>query len=365
MNSLKSQLAAGILAACGTVWASLPPSTGQGSGTDANYKLSAGSAFIVTTRPANWGSQTGAQWIGPAADATKGHPTGDSGNFVFTLSFTASVSTTTLSMSVLCDPDVDIQFGQGSSLSFIANGVSGASGNGKKIALGPIKSGTTYTLKFFLSDIGQGPVGLNVAFSDPSDTGGSLGANDFPTIRYPASRYSADVLADPVDSSSGQFYQSVVDLALGGPASFAFGRYYASGLSSTGFTTALGTNWMSPYDAAVRVNGSTAKVLLLGGKIVTFTGSAGVWSLSSPKDIAYQFAASGGGYQFVDPVRGKIFSFTQAGALTRIADSNGNGITVTQGANGPTQLSDGLGRTLTLTYASNLLASIGIRLDGR
>ena len=115
---------------------------------------------------------------------------------------------------------------------------------------------------------------------------------------------------------------------------------------------------MHNFDTSLAVSGTSATVTLFRGKTVTFSQSGNTWTLSSNEQRPYQLAAvSGGGYQFLDPRSNLIYSFSSAGcSRTSIQDRNGNTITVTQGANGPTLASDGLGRTLTFTYTDTNLA---------
>ena len=169
---------------------------------------------------------------------------------------------------------------------------------------------------------------------------------------------SVDSAIDPVDGATGQFYEDELDLSLGGPLNLQFVRYYGSGLSSGGYKSSLGVNWMCNFDVGMALNTNTAQVLLFRGKIVTFSKSGGSWTLLSPADIGYQFAAAGSGYQFMSPASGLTYTFNSAGKLAGIADQKGNVLTVTQGANGPTSISDGLGRTLNLTYNAGALTSV-------
>jgi RHS repeat-associated protein len=172
------------------------------------------------------------------------------------------------------------------------------------------------------------------------------------------SRYSAPAAIDPVDGGTGQFYEDDLDLSLGGPLNLQFVRYYGSGLSSGGYKSSLGVNWMSNFDVAMALNTNTAQVLLFRGKIVTFSKAGGSWTLASPTDFGYQFAAAGQGFQFMSPVSQLIYTFNAAGKLAGIADRKGNVLTVTQGANGPTSIADGLGRTPTLTYTGSSLTKV-------
>ena len=172
------------------------------------------------------------------------------------------------------------------------------------------------------------------------------------------SRYSLNALRDPVDGGTGQFYEDELDLSLGGPLNLQFVRYYGSGLSSLGYQSSLGVNWMSNFDLAATLNNNAAQVLLFRGKTVNFSKAGSSWTLVSPTDIGYQFAAAGSGYQFMSPVSGLTYTLNSSGKLTGIADPQGNVLTVTQGANGPTSISDGLGRTLTLTYTGTRLTGV-------
>lgn len=72
----------------------------------------------------------------------------------------------------------------------------------------------------------------------------------------------------------------------------------------------------------------------------------------------YRLAQSGTGYKLLDPNSRLIYTFSAAGALTRVEDRNGNAMTVTPGASGPTLIADGLGRSLTLTYTAGQLTQV-------
>ncbi|MEO8096801.1 MAG: RHS repeat-associated core domain-containing protein [Acidobacteriota bacterium] len=181
----------------------------------------------------------------------------------------------------------------------------------------------------------------------------------------PNPRRSLQALHDPVDGAAGAFYDVISDLQLGGPLPLPFGRYYSSTLSSSGFLSSVGTNWMTSFDQRVDVVTNTARVLLFAGKVVSFTKAGAVWQLTAPLDISYQFVQSGSSYKLMDPSIALIYTFNSTGALTRIEDRNGDAITVTQGANGPVSASDGLGRTLTFTYAGGRLAKVQDQTLGR
>ncbi|MBZ5603978.1 MAG: DUF6531 domain-containing protein [Acidobacteriia bacterium] len=169
---------------------------------------------------------------------------------------------------------------------------------------------------------------------------------------------ASDVAPDPVDGATGHFHDSMADMKLGGPLRLGFARYYSSGLSAGGFKSILGTNWMSNFDLRLTVSGTNAQVLLFGGETVSFTSSNGAWQLASPNAVAYQFIQSGSNYKLMNPADKLIYTFNAAGALTTIEDRRGNAITITLGPNGPASATDGLGRTLSFTYAGTLLTRV-------
>ncbi len=115
---------------------------------------------------------------------------------------------------------------------------------------------------------------------------------------------------------------------------------------------------MHDFDPRSGVSGTSANVLLFGGRAVTFQKSGGAWQLQAPTDVAYQLAQNGANYQLLDPTDRRIYTYSAAGLLTKIEDRNGNAITVTQGPFGPATVSDGLGRTLTFTYSNGQLTNV-------
>ena len=207
--------------------------------------------------------------------------------------------------------------------------------------------------------IGLNGVAVDAPVVPPHDICQDLAPGEIcikPHVAY--TTLSVAATTDPIDGGTGQLYEEDLDLTLGGPLNLQFVRYYASGLSSGGYKSSFGVNWMSNFDLAMTLNNNTAEVLLFRGKIVTFSKAGGLWTLVSPLHIRYQFATSGSGYQFMSPVSSLVYTFNSVGTLAGIADLKGNVLTVTQGPSGPVTISDGLGRTLTLTYAGSRLAGV-------
>ena len=165
--------------------------------------------------------------------------------------------------------------------------------------------------------------------------------------------------ADPISTGTGEFVSSPApDLSLGGPLPLEFRRYYSSYLNFNGDASSLGYNWMHNFDARVIVSGNTARVMLFGGGIVDFQQSGGTWRTSSQPRMAYQLLSSGNGFRFLSPGDNLIYTFSQTGALLKMEDRNGNALTITPSAAGPTQVSDGLGRTLAFVYSNSQLVKV-------
>ncbi|QOY91164.1 DUF7948 domain-containing protein [Paludibaculum fermentans] len=168
---------------------------------------------------------------------------------------------------------------------------------------------------------------------------------------------SSPSAGDPVSTATGEMYSSTVDLNLGGIVPIRLIRYYASALSTSGASSALGVNWMHNYDVKLTVSGTDASILQLGGKVVKFTNSGGEWKATAPR-IAYQLQATASGYRFLNPAEKLIYGFDSTGALIRVENRNGVGIDITPSPNGPLMVTDNLGRSLQFTYADGLLSQV-------
>lgn len=380
------------LTACATAFAQstvVIPSTGAArtaAGLDANWQVisssisgetGTGPAAIVGTLPGGWTTpDSGTGWIAPAADQTNATRSGTccSGAAVYQVQFNVTdPSTAVFQMKIAGDETITM----------FLNGTKDSNGyyddsSTVYSTVGPtynspvpvtVKQGAIYTdpggythvVKFVtglntivveVDNFGGGPTGLYINFTQPAIPG--------PTSYTDAGLANGQVNAtpDPIDSGSGQFYDTEPDFQLGGALQLGFSRYYGSQLSKTGFVSALGTNWMGTYDVAALINASKAQVVLFGGRVVTFAKSPGAWVLQSPQDRPYQFIAVSAGYQFLEPATNRVYTFNTSGTLTKVEDRNGNAITVTPGAGGPAKVADGSGRSISFTYSGGQLASI-------
>ena len=363
--------------------AAVPPSTGcavslggpcaaNTGGRDANYIITSDSthqgflktplsAFIATGLGNGWAADTGAAWISTEANQSNQSADSDSffGTTTYKLTFNVTdLATAGLTVHIAADDGVTVVLG--SSVLYTAKPAYTKAGSFNLDKTNGLAAGAN-TLTFVVDNSGGGPSGLNVSFTGSlggagGGGGGSTTFNGF-TLSAP-SKYAGSAAPDPVDSATGQFYDTIIDLKLGGPIQFGFARYYSSGLTGPGFMSSLGSNWMTNFDLSLHVSGSTAKAILFGGKVVTFTNTGGAWLVDPTTSPVYQLAQSGTLYKLMDPSSHLVYSFSAAGVLSAIADRNGNTVTVTQGPNGPVTATDGLGRTLAFTYTGASLTEV-------
>jgi hypothetical protein len=91
-----------------------------------------------------------------------------------------------------------------------------------------LRNGTNI-MYFEVTNGGPGPTGLSVAFH------GTLGGAVVTGSTTAPATNAGLAVKDPIDSATGQFFDNITDLELGGPLDFRFARYYSSALSGAGF----------------------------------------------------------------------------------------------------------------------------------
>jgi RHS repeat-associated protein len=174
---------------------------------------------------------------------------------------------------------------------------------------------------------------------------------------------NAAYTTDPISTANGAVTVGpITDLSLGGPLPLTFRRLYSSFLGGGFGYEPLGFSWMTNFNMYLAVSGNLALVAQEGGGSTSFQLTNGAYQTISPPRLAYQLITTTTSYRFLNPANNLIYSFDSLGRLIRIEDRNGNALTVTQGLLGPTQVADGLGRTLTFNYSTlgmqTILASV-------
>lgn len=170
-------------------------------------------------------------------------------------------------------------------------------------------------------------------------------------------------MADPVNSGTGSFVESVTDVALPGVGvPFSLARTYTSADSAEG---SLGRGWRHPYAASLNI-AANGDAILRGedGQGVRFTRQADGSFLSDPGGLSSLSAVSGG-YEVVriDQVR---YGFDSGGRLTSIRDRNGHGLVLAYGTDDLlASVTDSASRRVVFTHdAGGRLTAIALP-DGR
>ncbi|HEV8145680.1 MAG TPA: DUF6531 domain-containing protein, partial [Bryobacteraceae bacterium] len=256
---------------------------------------------------------------------------------------------------VLCSirtaPDNTFTYNCGGTLVFVGtcNTSGGCSANGT-VTLNNQTSSATLTAmpRVFTSGPGYDAT-LNSPGANLTNVVNRVIANSSNTTN---DQVDASVGADPISLLTGErIEEPPSDLSLGGPQPVALRRYHSSFLATNSITGSLGANWRHNFDVRAFTSATQATVLTFRGRQIRFVKSGSAWSLFTAYPFGYQFADNaGGGFRFLDPESNLVYTFAASGFLTRIEDRNGNALTVTQGTNGPTQVADGLGRTLSFSY---------------
>jgi RHS repeat-associated protein len=163
---------------------------------------------------------------------------------------------------------------------------------------------------------------------------------------------NAAYTTDPISTANGAVMLGpVTDLSLGGPLPLSLRRSYTSFLGGGFGYEPIGFSWMTNFDLYLAVSGNVALVAQEGGGSTSFQLTNGAYQTVSPARLAYQLIKTATTYRFLNPANRLIYTFDSQGRLNRIEDRNGNALTITQGPQGPAQVSDGLGRSLTFNYA--------------
>ena len=167
----------------------------------------------------------------------------------------------------------------------------------------------------------------------------------------PSSDGSQASTVDPISTATGGLDSGpFLDLSLGGPLPLVLRRFYYSGLGAGFGQNAIGYNWTTNFDPYLGISGNIAIVALEGGGSVAFRLNGSTYQTIYTPRLAYQFVKDMTRYRFLNPQNNLIYDFDFNGFLTEIEDRNGNALTISRGTLGPTQVSDGLGRSLSFTY---------------
>jgi RHS repeat-associated protein len=173
---------------------------------------------------------------------------------------------------------------------------------------------------------------------------------------------------DPVNSATGDFSESVTDIAIPGrgPA-LAMSRTYSSLASYSWANSSLGRGWSTPYEASLVEDPERGEVLIRNGngsQTVFYRKEGGTYAPPS-RVLASLTKNSDGTYAYTVRKRA-IYTFSSSGRLQSVADLNGNKVTLAYDANGKLQTAtDEAGRSLTFAYNGEGLLGTATDSTGR
>lgn len=168
-------------------------------------------------------------------------------------------------------------------------------------------------------------------------------------------RHSASA-GDPVNTSTGNFYESTTDLAISGRgASLRLSRAYNS--LDAARNGPLGFGWSHNYAMQLIDNTTSATVIQENGCRTTFAAAGGAYS-AAPRVQASLVKNADGTFTFVRRERER-FHFTAAGRLSALEDLNGYQTTLAYAPSGElASVTDPAGRALTFTHSAGRITTV-------
>lgn len=170
-------------------------------------------------------------------------------------------------------------------------------------------------------------------------------------------------VADPINSSTGEFHFSVTDLRINGPIPIVITRSYAN---QRKYDSPYGYNWTINYDARIiSVAGNTLTYVNHKAGTVEYsriTQNPDVYALPGNSSHYFVKTTSPAGFDLVMVNEGLTYHFvtggTNDGRLTHIRDDYGNQISFEHNIVGfITRITDTLGRDIRFFYNSNFRLS--------
>ncbi len=191
-------------------------------------------------------------------------------------------------------------------------------------------------------------VSIDVTVAGAADTGANI-------------TQTADAF-DPVDTRNGEYYSiESVPMRLGGPMPLSLAIYYASRLSvDARLASTLGENRLHSFETKMTTPQATRRDIVSNrGRVISFQKTGRTWTLIGRTDIPYRLVESGADFILGDPHSQRMWTYDgTTGRLLKIEDGRGNIHTLTYVSDLLATVADALGRTLTFTYTSGKLTRV-------
>ena len=227
-------------------------------------------------------------------------------------------------------------------------------------------AGTIYAV---VSPMGTGTLSYtltlhNSTAAPASQVGKSLGAQCAACQAAAERAGSTGMVAvgDPINPSSGNVFETVIDYTTTGQNPLSLVRYYnsAANLQSSPFAVSLGPNWRTNYDRYLHlVSPTLVTAERPDGRVLTFRLVSSLWK--SDSDVDYRLTNSGSSWTLTDQNDVKetyaAISATEA-QLDSIATAAGYVQTMSYDTNQLTTVTDSYSRKLGFTYSGVTLTGV-------
>ena len=199
-------------------------------------------------------------------------------------------------------------------------------------------------------------------FSAPNAGGPTL-AGETAGGSNPSEDCSHRCHGDPVNSTTGEFWETSTDIAIPGLGTgLAWSRSF--GTTRAAVDGPMGFGWSHGYGMSLQAQGGTVlasapwvDVLQENGSVVTFTAD-GAGGYSAPLRVkATLELLTDGSFRFVRQQR-QTFTFNPAGRLTSLSDLNGNVTSLTYTGVQLDRVANASGQFLTLQWAQGRIVSV-------
>lgn len=167
---------------------------------------------------------------------------------------------------------------------------------------------------------------------------------------------------DPVNTATGDYWESTTDLAIGGRGpGLIMERTYSSLAAAAGHSSPLGRGWSFGYGMSLAVEAGSGNVTITqgNGSQTAFTHDGNGFYTAPGRVLAELVRNPDESWNYTVRER-TIYTFSSAGRLTGIADLNGNSIALAYDGSGRlSTATDGVGRTLSFAYdTAGLISSV-------
>jgi RHS repeat-associated protein len=172
-------------------------------------------------------------------------------------------------------------------------------------------------------------------------------------------------VGDPINPSSGNVFETVVDYTTAGQNPLALIRYYnsAGNQQSSPYAASLGTNWRTNYDRYLHiVSSSVVTAERPDGQILTFRLSGATWKPDTDTDFRLTTATTGGVTTWtLTDHNDLIETYAQTGSqgwLATIATPAGYTQTLAYSGSLLSSVTDSYSRALNFSHSGNYLSGV-------